>query len=111
MAPPPPTREDAEAIVIDEMLFGFYVVDSATGARIDPLWARARPFPQVPDCRVAPISSPGGTVEGLCSAVLGLPWEVRESEPASIGRWFALADVYRPDPLLFIGAAANGERS
>ena len=42
---------------------------------------------------------------------LGLPWEVRESEPASIGRWFALADVYRPDPLLFIGAAANEGRS
>lgn len=41
----------------------------------------------------------------------GVPWEVRESEPASIGRWFALADVYRPDPLLFIGAAANEGRS
>jgi hypothetical protein len=41
---------------------------------------------------------------------LGLPWEVRESEPASIGRWFSLADVYRPDPLLFIGAAANEGR-
>ena len=34
------------------------------------------------------------------------------AELASVGQWFGfMPDVFRPDPLSFIGAAANGERS
>ncbi len=56
---------------------------------------------------VVAVNSPGGTVDAMRSAVLGLPWDVAlcdEIDPAGA------RDAFRwPDLLLFIGAAANGE--
>ena len=55
---------------------------------------------------VVSISSPGGTVEAMRSELLGLPREVRESDYAE-----AFRRAFAPDPLLFVGAAANKGRS